>query len=844
MKYAIVDLESTGPRLDSGDRIIQIGAVLIDQGQIIGQYEMLINPEREVPQNIQQLTGISQEEVDQAPLFESVANLWFKRLEGCLFVAHNLNHDLTFMQHHFQACGYDFNPLAIDSVKLAKIIFPQATGFNLTDLSFYLDIPFNQAHQALADAKITAKILNAMASKWMQLPSKTQTLLLDLAQALDKQEIIFFQQPQQFILNQAADTQLDKKPPFDQENLLSTKAKAQINWLLEKMQTTNRLVVEGQWRPIDPLVVKYWLLEVLAKNKSSLVLAVSSQSALEEWATFFKQEEIPFSYLLRPSQYLHLDHFKRYLDQVVISQLNQQEILVIASTLVWLEETQTGLLMEMNQELKISDQINRFNHGLYPNYRASYFYQKALSNHDKQAVVLTQTSYLMEEASQEGSFSKQQLLVCDNLSLLSRQLSFFHQIQLAYSQLLILCQQVLDILYHQDRTHAAIQASILRMDHLINLIRQVLNLLESEIQNHHFRAVERESSREVKVSLSTTRAILSIQQQMHKALKTLLQEQALKDLLASKLHHLKIKMLHLQAFLNNLDNFQAKISQSEGYLTIRVSQIEDRYYQFQLTWKPIRLVQEYQHAFESFQQVLLFSPGDLHFRLNSGSYYQLGLDLYNYLQLPQPMEKLVIDVPFDWIAKKSQDSQRNQEQGRLIGENLLESIEADQLPPLSLIIVNNRQQAIDVYRQIKGKLKDQEQVRLLGQHVSGSLNKIRRLAMDDCDTILVIQWQSLLNENWLLDKRPCHIFWLRLPFRSLEDAYILALADHLNLPFELIFDHLLIDRMLVDFAIAFDYLDRHFNCQNFCLLDDRVFTKYYSKEIRQKLEHLVEFNLQ
>ncbi|MCR8968962.1 exonuclease domain-containing protein [Facklamia sp. 7083-14-GEN3] len=844
MKYAIVDLESTGPRLDSGDRIIQIGAVIIDQGQVIGQYEMLINPEREVPQNIQQLTGISQKEVDQAPRFESVANLWFKRLEDCLFIAHNLNHDLTFMQHHFQACGLDFNPLAIDSVKLAKIIFPQALGFNLTDLSLYLDIPFTQAHQALADAQITAKILNAMASKWMQLPDQTQTLLLDLAQALDKQEIIFFQQPKQFILNQESDAELDEKPTLDQGDLLKPKAKAQVNWLLEKTQTTNRLVVEGQWRPIDPLVIKHWLLAVLREEKASLVLAVSSQSALEEWATFLKREDITFSFLLRPSQYLHLDHFKCYLDQVVISQLNQQEILVIASTLVWLEETKTGLLMEMNHELKIKDQIKRFNQGLYPNYKASFFYQKALSNHQNQAVVLTQTGYLMEEASQEARFNKHEILVCDNLSLLTRQLSFFHQIQLAYSQLLIICQQVLDILYHQDRTHPSIQASILRMDHLINLIRQVLNLLESEVQDRHFQVVDRELIREVKVSLTTTQAILSIQQQMHKALKNLLQEQALKDLSVNNPHHLKVKTVHLQAFLNKLDNFQAKMGQSEGYLTIRVSQIEDRYYQFQLTWKPIRLVQEYQQAFESFKQVLLFSPGDLHFRLNSGSYYQLGLDQYTYLQLPQQSEKLAIQVPFDWIAKDSQNQQRDIEQGRLIGENVLESIQAEDLPPLSLIIVNNRQQAIDVYRQIKGKLKKQEQVRLLGQHVSGSLNKIRRLAMDDCDTILVIQWQSLLNENWTLDKRPCQIFWLRLPFRSLEDAYILALSGHLNIPFDLIFDHLLIDRMLVDFSIAFDYLDRHFNCQNFCLLDDRVFTKYYSKEIRQKLEHLVEFNLQ
>ncbi|MGX7108561.1 exonuclease domain-containing protein [Facklamia miroungae] len=844
MKYAIVDLESTGPRLDKGDRIIQIGTVIFEQGKLVGQYEMLINPDCEIPQNIQQLTGICQKEVDQAPHFASVANLWLNRLEDCLFIAHNLNHDLTFMQHHFRECGIEFDPLAIDSVKLAKIIFPQALGFNLTDLSCYLNLAFNNAHQALADAQITGKILHLMANKLMSLPKATQAKLLALAKELDHQEEIFFKQPELF---RSVD-QIDQADPIKSQMNLPIQAQpkmnAQIDWLIEKTLDTDRLVIEGQWRPINSQLIKKWLAALSQSQNVSIVLAISSQSALEEWAKFLDQAQISYSFLLRPSQYLHLDHFKHYLDQLVITHLNQQELIVIGSTLVWLEETQTGLLMEMNHEMKIYDQMKRFYQGLLPSRTTSYFYQKALNHHHDQPLVLTQTTYLMEEVSHAHVFQKQAVLVCDNLSLLARHLSFFHQVRLEYSQFLILCQQVLDIFYHQDRAIASIQAAIMRLEHLINLTRQLLNILEAEIRQRQFEPVDGESRREVKVPSQTIQAIQTVHQQLQKGLKHLINDEDLEELLSIHPNHLQVKMTKMKYFLMHLDNIQAQLTQDNGYLIIRVSQIEDRYYQFELIWKPIRLEQEYQSAFDRFEQIILFSPGDFHFRLKSGTYYQLGLTDYSYLHLPQHIEKSEVIVPFTWIAKESRADKRVNEQAKLLGEFLQERIREESLPPLSLIIVNNRQQAIDSYRQLKSKLADQDQVRILAQHVSGSLNKIRRLAMDGIPTILVIQWQSLLNENWTLDQRACQIFWTRLPFRSLKDSYILALANHLAIEEDLIFDHLLVERMVVDFSIAFDYIDRHFNSQAFYLLDDRVFTKYYSKEIRQKLEHLIEFNLQ
>ena len=96
--YAVVDIETTGSSPKNGDRIIQIGIVRIEQGSIVSTYSTFVNPEKQIPTFIQQLTHISNEDVKDAPLFHEIVEEVYSQLEGAIFVAHNVNIDFPFLQ--------------------------------------------------------------------------------------------------------------------------------------------------------------------------------------------------------------------------------------------------------------------------------------------------------------------------------------------------------------------------------------------------------------------------------------------------------------------------------------------------------------------------------------------------------------------------------------------------------------------------------------------------------------------------------------------------------------------------------------------------------------------------
>lgn len=176
--YAVVDLETTGHSSAKGDRIIQIAIVFIENGQIGKTYSRFVHPEKEIPAFIQELTTISDEEVAQAPRFEEIAKEVASLLEGTVFVAHNTDFDLSFLQNEFKRCGLPaWKGKKIDTVELVKILYPTAPSYRLQDITEELGIPLNTAHRADDDAMATAQLLLTCYRKLCRLPEKTLALL-------------------------------------------------------------------------------------------------------------------------------------------------------------------------------------------------------------------------------------------------------------------------------------------------------------------------------------------------------------------------------------------------------------------------------------------------------------------------------------------------------------------------------------------------------------------------------------------------------------------------------------------------------------------------------------------
>ncbi|MCT2537358.1 ATP-dependent DNA helicase DinG [Aquibacillus koreensis] len=173
-KFVVVDLETTGHTPSKGDKIIEIGIVVVEDGEIKEKYNSLINPNVEIPVFISKLTGINDDDVKGAPTFAQVANEIIPFFEHAYIVAHNVPFDLGFLNYELQSAGFKaIHAAVIDTVELARILLPQAPGFKLGQLSEYLSIKHHDPHRALSDAYVTAKLLQHLFNKLHTLPYET-----------------------------------------------------------------------------------------------------------------------------------------------------------------------------------------------------------------------------------------------------------------------------------------------------------------------------------------------------------------------------------------------------------------------------------------------------------------------------------------------------------------------------------------------------------------------------------------------------------------------------------------------------------------------------------------------
>jgi DNA polymerase-3 subunit epsilon len=152
--YAIVDIETTGGYAANND-ITEVAIVLHNGISVVDRYETLIRPAREIPYFIQVLTGITPAMVEDAPTFEEVAEEIFDRLKDCIFIAHNVNFDYSFIKHHLQLCGFELNVQKLCTVRLARKVFPGLSSYSLGKLCVHFDIVIQNRHRAGGDADAT-----------------------------------------------------------------------------------------------------------------------------------------------------------------------------------------------------------------------------------------------------------------------------------------------------------------------------------------------------------------------------------------------------------------------------------------------------------------------------------------------------------------------------------------------------------------------------------------------------------------------------------------------------------------------------------------------------------------
>ncbi|WP_047394640.1 exonuclease domain-containing protein [Chitinibacter sp. ZOR0017] len=157
----LLDLETTGAK-PAVDRITEIGLLQLDTDGGIERWSSLVNPEQPIPQFIQQLTGIDDAMVRDAPRFAAVASDLLAKLQGRIFVAHNARFDYTFLRNEFQRLGLLFRAKVLCTVQLSRKLYPDEFKHSLDALITRHGLQYNgERHRALTDAELVQQFLSA-----------------------------------------------------------------------------------------------------------------------------------------------------------------------------------------------------------------------------------------------------------------------------------------------------------------------------------------------------------------------------------------------------------------------------------------------------------------------------------------------------------------------------------------------------------------------------------------------------------------------------------------------------------------------------------------------------------
>lgn len=165
-RFAVIDFETTGLSPAQGARVTEVAVVLIQDGVIVDHYQSLMNAGVRIPQNIEQLTGISNAMLANAPSADRIIRHVNQLTKGSILVAHNAAFDMKFLVNESKLAGCAPEKNSLCTMLLARRFFPDMPDHKLGTLANRLKIkPSGSFHRALTDADVTARLFLEMTNR-------------------------------------------------------------------------------------------------------------------------------------------------------------------------------------------------------------------------------------------------------------------------------------------------------------------------------------------------------------------------------------------------------------------------------------------------------------------------------------------------------------------------------------------------------------------------------------------------------------------------------------------------------------------------------------------------------
>lgn len=155
--FVVFDIETTGLHPDK-DQVTEIGAVKVQKGEIIDSFNTFVNPQRPIPQNITELTGITDDMVKDAPTMEEILPKFLEFVGDAVFVAHNANFDMGFIKYNARIQNIKIKNSVLDTLELSRSLLTELKRHKLNIICEHLGIVLENHHRAVDDAKATAYV--------------------------------------------------------------------------------------------------------------------------------------------------------------------------------------------------------------------------------------------------------------------------------------------------------------------------------------------------------------------------------------------------------------------------------------------------------------------------------------------------------------------------------------------------------------------------------------------------------------------------------------------------------------------------------------------------------------
>lgn len=166
--FVVFDLETFGLNSHKNE-IIEIGAIKLKGTRIVDTFSSFVNPNKIIPKRISELTHITQDMVDNAPTIEDVLPKFLEFTKDAVMVAHNSAFDMGFIRRDAKKyMGIDYKPPVIDTLQMARDLYPDLKGYNLDRLNKTFKLSLENHHRAIDDAQSTAKLFIMFLEKYIE----------------------------------------------------------------------------------------------------------------------------------------------------------------------------------------------------------------------------------------------------------------------------------------------------------------------------------------------------------------------------------------------------------------------------------------------------------------------------------------------------------------------------------------------------------------------------------------------------------------------------------------------------------------------------------------------------